>query len=153
MRKQINLVGDVTYDGNGNPIEVNGQKIAKGGASTQTKTFLKKKIAENIFQAALESAVFKDDYQEKGEVRFFRGASNDYLIEVTAKKDNDTPRAIMIAAGGSVSEYAAGLTRIAVKTLNGVDRFTVLWAEGNKVRVSTPAGDFEIKIVKKRDRI
>lgn len=153
MRNQVDLTGDVTYDGNGNVIEVNGKKIAKGGASAQTKVAVKSRVLKAVKTAVSGSDYYNSDLREMEDGYFFRGQSNDYLIEVTAKKENDSPRAIMIASGGAVSEYAAGLLRMVVKTLKDMDGATVLWAENSKARVNFACGDFEVRVVKKRDRL
>lgn len=151
MGIQINLTDDVTYDGNGNVIEVNGKKIAKGAKAA--KTAVRDRVLKNIKDTLFESKIYASDIQDNAGKWFLRSPSNDYVVEVTAKKDEDTKRAIAVMTGGAVSEYAAGLLRLTIQSMREVPDCEILWAEGSKVRVHFSSGDLEIKVVKKRDRI
>ena len=149
MRIQVKNTDNVTYDGQGNIIAVNDKKIAKGAGRS---TGVRDRIMKQIKNTLLESDFYSTDIKEEPEF-FLRSPSNDYTIEVTGKKDTDTKRVVMIAAGGAVTEYAAGVLRLSLTAMKEIPDCEVLWAEGSKIRVNFASGDYEVRVVKKRDRI
>lgn len=149
MGIQVKNTDNVTYDGNGNIIAVNDKKIAKGARKAPG---VRDRIIKEIKNSLLESSFYSTDVQETPEF-FLRSPSNDYTIEVTGKKDTDTKRAVVIAAGGAVSDYAAGLLRTSLTAMKNIPDCEVLWAEGSKIRVNFASGDYEVRVVKKRERI
>lgn len=150
---QIKAGDEVVYDGNGNVIEINGVSVAKGPkVAGKTKTLVRDRIMEAIKDAVSESDFYSTDIKEEPSF-FLRSPSNDYTIEITGKKDRNDKRAVVIAAGGAVSEYAAGLLRTSLTAMKSIPDCEVLWAEGSKIRVSFASGDYEVRVVKKRNRI
>lgn len=147
MKIQVKPTDDVTYE-NGEIIAVNGVKVAKGN---KAKSGVRDRIMKEIKNSLLESAFYSSDINM--EPFFLRSPSNDYVIEVTGKKDESAKGSVVITSGGAVSEYAAGVLRIAVIAMRSIPDCEVLWAEGSKVRLHFAAGDYEVRVVKKRDRI
>ena len=146
MIRRVELIGDITYDGTGNPICVNGVPIAHREPTAAFKKAIKSKLIQ-LIEDELDRSIMTKGRTEKE--LFVRGSENDYSIAVVAKKDT------LEAKKASLSDNP--ITRaIAERVLDGtlnLEGCKTVYTQGSTVRVNTKAGDFEVKITKKKERL
>lgn len=147
MIRRVELTGDVTYDGNGNAIAVNGKQLAHREPTAACKTAIKTKLiseveAELEMSSVLGGSKFKN---EKG--LYIRGSENDYEIAVVAKKETMDP---FKGAPSGTPMTIAIVNRISKAV--GNSSYKLVGINSNGVRVNTAVGDFEVKVTKKKDR-
>lgn len=134
-----------TLDGNGNLVEVNGKKISTGYVPKNMNE-VKARLLNKIATGLDESVNYRDYHRSESKSIVIKRNLETYEIGITAKK----ARVEAPTFSDPADPVVKGIRSYVIDRLSRIENMELLGAAGSRVYARMPAGDFEIKIVKKR---